>query len=339
MTTAFESTPPRVSFAVPVYNGARTLPRLLASLRSQDLEDIEIVVSDNCSTDETGEVLRSLARRDPRIRFSRMERNIGQVANFNRVLQLCRAPYVRWIGADDWLEPSYARRCVEVLEATPGAVGVTTHQDHVEDDGTRHYVEYAGERLDAPSPERRYRRMLWFFLADYRYADPIYATFRRTALLRSRRFLMVPAMDHVLAAELALMGPLLHLPECLAHRGKENVSEEERLRRYVQNPRRTRELDPLLRADATFLAMLESIRRAPLSPRARAECVAALVRYIATACGKNVAWRTRDRVGSARRRAMASLGLPATSGEGAGRSRASAATRWEAKPARRRDAA
>jgi glycosyltransferase involved in cell wall biosynthesis len=306
--TPHEPPHPRVSFAVPVRNGARTLPRLLASLRSQDLPDIEIVVSDNCSTDETSDILRSLARRDARIRHIRNETNIGQVANFNRVFELCRAPYVRWIGADDWLEPSYARRCVEALEQAPEAVGVTTYQDHVEDDGTRHYAEYVGERLDSPRAEDRYRRMLWFFHEDYRYADPIYAMFRRHALLRTRRFLMVPAMDHVLASELALLGPFVHVPECLAHRGRETLDEDERLRRYVANPARSRELDPFWRAGVTYRAMREAVVRAELTPRARAQCMAALVRYVALVCGRNAWWRTRTRLGIARRHARAMVG-------------------------------
>lgn len=299
---------PILSFALPVHNGARTLPRLLASLRAQDLEEIEIVVSDNGSTDETASLVRGLAQRDPRIRMHRTEKNLGQIANFNRALELCRGRYVRWIGADDWLEPSYARRCVEALEAAPHAIAVTTHQDHVEEDGTRHYAEYEGERLDSPRPEARYRRMLWFFTADYRFADPIYATFRRDALLRSRRFLSVPAMDHVLAAELALMGPFLHVPERLAHRGKENVSEAERLRRYLEDPARSEELDPLLRAWATFGAMWESIEAADLRPLARVECAVALARYIARVSGTTLVLRSLHRARMTRRRALSALG-------------------------------
>lgn len=47
------------------------------------------------------------------------------------------ARFFRWIGSDDWLEPSSALRCVEALEANPDAVGVTTPWRHVDEEGTR----------------------------------------------------------------------------------------------------------------------------------------------------------------------------------------------------------
>jgi glycosyltransferase involved in cell wall biosynthesis len=280
---------------------------LLTSLQAQDLGDFEVVVTDNRSADDTPSIVEGFARTDRRFRYYLNERNLGQVANFNRAFERCRGRYVRWIGADDWLEPSYARRCVEALERVPQAIGATTYQDHVDPDGTRHYAEYTGERLDSPRPDTRYRRMLWFFTADYRYADPIYSLFRRSMLSRTRGFAMVPAMDHVLASELALLGPFVHVTERLAHRGREPVSERERLRRYVEDPSRAAALDPFANAGATLAAMWEVLERAELTSIERARCRAALARYTARCWSANLTFRTRAQLRALRRAALSSL--------------------------------
>ncbi|MFW6066900.1 MAG: glycosyltransferase family 2 protein [Myxococcota bacterium] len=269
---------PKVSFAVPIRNGGQFLPRLLASLRAQDFTDFEVVICDNDSSDETLEIARSVAECDARVRVFQNDRNIGQVANFNRVVDLARGRYLRWIGCDDWLEPSYARRCVEALDQSPEAIGVTTYQDHIDDEGTRHYAEYTGPRLQSSRPEDRFCRMMWFLNADYRYIDPIYSMLRRDAVLRTRRLLLVPSMDQVLAAELALLGPFLHIPECLAHRRLEVVQELEELQRRY-HPASPEALDPTRLLAKTVPAMWEPLSRVPMGPVPRTVCALTLIRY------------------------------------------------------------
>src|SRR5438128_542667 len=75
---------PRVSIGLPVYNGERYLRLALDSLLSQTFTDFELIISDNASTDGTTEICRAYAARDARIRYSRLEHNIGGSPNFNR---------------------------------------------------------------------------------------------------------------------------------------------------------------------------------------------------------------------------------------------------------------
>ncbi|MDJ0615326.1 MAG: glycosyltransferase family 2 protein [Calothrix sp. MO_192.B10] len=217
---------PMVSFGLPVYNASKVyLTQLLDSLLAQDIQDIEVVISDNASDNDTQEVCEEYANRDPRIRYHRNSENIGQVDNFNKVLKLARGKYFRWIGSDDWLETDYARRCVEVLEAEDGKdfIGVTTHYDFLFEDGQRYYREYQGERLDLPSPHLRFRRMVWFMTADFGFIDPIYTMMRRDILLKTPLLRYIPSMDSVLAVELSLLGKFAHVPACLAHRRWKNL--------------------------------------------------------------------------------------------------------------------
>jgi glycosyltransferase involved in cell wall biosynthesis len=221
MNKSQSSCSPILSLALPIRNGERLLSCLLDSLLAQDFDDFEIVISDNASDDNTQAICQEYAQRDSRIRYFRNPENIGLLANFNRLIGLCRGKYMRWIGWDDWLEPDYARRCVAVLESRPDAIGVTTSQDFFDEDGIRDFCEYKGERLDSPFAHVRYRRMLWFMTNDFRFIDPIYTMMRREVLEKiGGHRLDVMSADQVLAVELSLRGSFAHIPICLSHRGK-----------------------------------------------------------------------------------------------------------------------
>ena len=112
---------PLLSVGVPVYNGARYLERSLQALADQDLTDIEVIISDNGSTDATGDIARDMVRADPRFRYLRSERNNGVSWNFNRVLSFAQAPFFMWNAADDVVRPSHLSRCRQALLDTPDA--------------------------------------------------------------------------------------------------------------------------------------------------------------------------------------------------------------------------
>ncbi|MFJ8602852.1 glycosyltransferase family 2 protein [Streptomyces shenzhenensis] len=95
---------PDVTVTVIVYNDAARLPRAVASLRRQTHANIEIVISDDHSTDETPFVARALAAQDDRIRYLRLARNSGGCsAPRNRALAAARAPYLMFLDSDDEL--------------------------------------------------------------------------------------------------------------------------------------------------------------------------------------------------------------------------------------------
>ena len=108
-------TPPAVSVVLITYNDAGRLPRALASVQRQTLRSLEIIVVDDCSTDDTAEVVAALAAEDPRIRYERLERNSGGCsAPRNRGVDLARAPWVMFCDSDDEYE---RHACTNLLEA------------------------------------------------------------------------------------------------------------------------------------------------------------------------------------------------------------------------------
>jgi len=107
---------PLVSIGVPVYNEERFIAAALASLRAQDYPNLEVIVSDNASTDRTFAICQQLAAADPRIRVERAQENRGATANFQYVLDQARGTYFMWASGHDLWSPSLVTECVRSLE-------------------------------------------------------------------------------------------------------------------------------------------------------------------------------------------------------------------------------
>jgi glycosyltransferase involved in cell wall biosynthesis len=290
-------TGPAVSIGLAVRNGEDVLPRCIDSVLAQEFTDLELVVSDNASNDGTTGVLEGYVRADPRVRVNANPENIGLHENMNRVFDLAGGTLFRWISADDWLEPGYLTATVQALEAAPEAIGVTTHFTIHADDGASWYEEYAGEFPSSQDPAQRFERMLWFFLAGDAKYDPVYGLYRRDALLRSGRERPSEQSDWLLSAELALMGPIVHVPKRLAHRTRSYP-------RRVDRAARRRRLDP---NNASMLPsppwrlyrdLRALVEAADLTETQRRHCRAALSRFFV---GDNFS-RARGRLAALRYR-------------------------------------
>lgn len=238
------SNPPVFSVGLAVRNGRKTVERCIESVLSQDWGDLELIVSDNASDDGTLETVERYARSDRRVRLLVNPVDVGAHENMNRVLAAARGTYFRWISADDWLEPSCVSASVRALRRQTEAIGVTSgFTIHAAGRPARH-EDYGGEFPTSQDPARRFERMLWFFHAGDAKYDPVYGVYRRDRLVRSHQLRPVERTDWLLSAELALMGPISHLPELLAHRTRDySTGSEHRmaLRRRL-DPLRARQL-------------------------------------------------------------------------------------------------
>lgn len=269
---------PRVSFGVPVYNEERSIRRCLDSILAQDFPDFEVVVCDNASTDRTPEILAGYAARDPRVRVFRSDENRGLIRNFNRAFHLSRGEYFRWVGADDWLEPSYTSRCVAALDADPGAITATAGFALHHADGTVHCEAFEGERLESERSSRRFARMLWFLHAGATKYEPLYSLMRREVLGRTGLIRPIVYNDSMLAAELSLAGRFAHVSDVLFHRGwRPPAHRKARCEKMMEGSG--------VAAGSPFLEMARElrfiVRSAPLSRGERTRCRAIAFRYCA----------------------------------------------------------
>jgi len=99
---------PSVSVCIPVYNGETYLGETIRSVLDQTYGDFELVVLDNGSTDNSGQIARSFG--DRRMRIERNSSVMDLVPNWNRLISLCRSPLIKLVCADDLLHP----RCLEL---------------------------------------------------------------------------------------------------------------------------------------------------------------------------------------------------------------------------------
>jgi glycosyltransferase involved in cell wall biosynthesis len=147
---------PRVSIALPVYNGQDYLAKALESIVSQTYQDFELIISDNASTDRTAAICREFAARDMRIHYHRQPHNLGAVANFNRVHELASGEYFKWAAHDDLLEPAYLAQCIAALDADPDAILCQSVVKIVDDQNRVLEVCHpVGPGADSPRPSVR----------------------------------------------------------------------------------------------------------------------------------------------------------------------------------------
>lgn len=94
---------------------------------AQDLEDFELIISDNASEDTTGEIAKAYAARDGWIRYYRTSGTLGWRRNFNRAFELSWGQYFKWTAHDDWHPRQTLRACADTLEGDPSAFYGSSH--------------------------------------------------------------------------------------------------------------------------------------------------------------------------------------------------------------------
>ena len=268
---------PTLSIGLPTYNGERFLAEALDDLLAQTFTDLEVIVSDNASTDGTEVIARSYAARDPRVRYVRQPVNLGAAGNHNAVLALARGRYFAYASDDDRYAPTLFTRCLEILRARPELALVHSADGFIDESGAvvaePPYLPDTG----ATRASDRFRSLL-----HEQGGNDFYAV-GRTELFRSIRPLGgYHHADRVMVASLALHGPFHHVPEVLYHRrdhpGRGERSATRRARAAGLDPRRRSRLrHPMLRLYLEYVAAyLLAIREAPLGTAERLRCVAAL---------------------------------------------------------------
>lgn len=279
--------PPRVSVGLPVYNGAATLAEAIDSILGQTCADLELVIADNASTDDTEAICRDAARRDPRVRYERHERNLGAAANYNLVFARSRGAYFKWAAHDDRLEPTFIERCAAVLDAAPPEV-VLCFPETVFIDGTGRVIDRLEENpdlrlhedLDLPMPDPHDR--LRHFVRNMSMCHPVFGLIRADVLRRTRLIGPFHSSDVVLLAELALRGRFRALPEPLfvrrLHPGTSlwNRTPEE-VAAWFDTSRRPR---AVLRHTRLVVEQLRSVHRAGLPLLDRGRCYGVVIRHV-----------------------------------------------------------
>ena len=108
---------PNVSICIPSYNCGAFIGKAIQSVLDQTYQDFEIIVIDDCSTDNSEEVVKSF--KDPRIKFFKNEKNLGMVPNTNKALKLASGEFVGVLHPDDYYAPKMIETTLKAFSENP----------------------------------------------------------------------------------------------------------------------------------------------------------------------------------------------------------------------------
>lgn len=270
---------PIISIGLPVYNGERFLRDALESILGQSFSNLELIISDNASTDATANICNEFVMRDSRIRYVRQDVNVGAMRNWNFVAKEARGKYFKWCSASDYLAPDMLARCFAAMEAEPDIV-LCYGQTCLVDQETGELTEYAGNiEVMEDRPHKRFSKLCQCLKLNNAYGGLI----RTDALHRTKLNRLYSGGDIILMAELVLMGRFMLLPQTLLYRrmGRETSSNElsaSDLAIFL-DPQKTHNLGLLHLS--THLGYLGAVLRAPISPLEKLKTLALVFRHAA----------------------------------------------------------
>ena len=192
---------------MPVYNGGDLAVEAAESVLAQTFGDFELIVSDNCSTDDTEARMRALAERDKRVRYVRHDRNLGAIPNFNGCVPLARGRYFKWQAADDLIEPDYLAETVAALEASPDSVLAHSQVRVIDGQGA--------VLAESPNPFRQWDSVdvvaRWRSALRDLFCYEIYGLMKTDVLRRTSLHASFRGGDKTLLAEMSLRGRFLRV--------------------------------------------------------------------------------------------------------------------------------
>ncbi|MCD6067586.1 MAG: putative glycosyl transferase [Bacteroidetes bacterium] len=115
-----------VSICIPSYNGAPFLERCIRSCLSQTYPEIEIIINDDCSTDDTFALAEKWMQEDKRIKVHRNTSNLGLVGNWNETLSKTKGEWIKMLFQDDWMEPQCIEEMMKAGAALPESLIVSS---------------------------------------------------------------------------------------------------------------------------------------------------------------------------------------------------------------------
>ena len=213
MTKNLREQNPLISIGMPIYNEQSHLRKTLDSVLSQDYHNFELIISDNCSNDDTDLICKEYAAKDNRICYSRNHINIGATDNFVKLFELSQGDYFALISGHDIWDKMFLSSCLEILLQDPSVVLCHPQATWINTDDQN--LGVIGGILETRGLDRvsRFQIVLWGVVYGY----PIYGMIRTSALKQATLGLKVVAPDHILLAELSLIGTFAYIPKPLLY--------------------------------------------------------------------------------------------------------------------------
>ncbi len=174
-------TEPLVTIGIPTFNRPVGLARTLACVCAQTHRNLEIIVSDNASTDPAVRAtIEEFAAKDSRVSHHRHPKNLGAMSNFSSLPPKARGEFFMWAADDDRWEPFFVERCLAELQSDP-ALAVCQMEARYEVDGEGLFpFFFEGSPFRSYSSASSVERVK--HLLRHVYGNLVYGVFRREAL-------------------------------------------------------------------------------------------------------------------------------------------------------------
>jgi len=200
-----------VSICIPTFNRVATLTAAIRSAQEQTYREIEMLVLDDQSTDETESMVRDAARTDPRLRLVRQNQNVGLTRNFSACIAESRGEFIKFLCDDDLLHPECVARLMEAL-AQPGVAVAGAARQLVDNDLRPIRVAAARRRAAVIGGEAMTREL---FAKGNTIGEPTAVLFRRADALRGFDLRYEQAFDLEMWCHLLRVGAFAFVPEAL----------------------------------------------------------------------------------------------------------------------------
>ena len=257
---------PKVSVYIPTYNASKYIERAVDSVLEQDVQDLELCLANDGSKDNTLELLQTLYKNEPRVRWVD-NRNGGIGYASNQAIRMSNSLYIGQLDSDDCLKPGAVRRLMEHLDENPGTVCAYGSCERIDAAGNFTQDEYSW-------PVFSREKMMITSIAHH------FRMFRRNAWERTTYFRndIQNAVDYDIFLKLSELGQFHHIDEKLYQRrwhgeNTSNVNEghqtsntyrvqEETLKRqgllpfwevHIPNPKEPRRVTYKLRDDKQMM--------------------------------------------------------------------------------------
>jgi glycosyltransferase involved in cell wall biosynthesis len=158
----FPPTTGKVSIGIPNFNMAGYVANAIESALNQTYQDIEVLVLDDASTDESVKVIQNFS--DNRIRFLQFDENRGTVAAINQMAAMATGEWFVSLAADDLIDPSTIERMVNEFVRDPWLEFVATQTDFIDKDGNPYAADHTFKHIQkaANKPREEWLRQMYY---------------------------------------------------------------------------------------------------------------------------------------------------------------------------------
>lgn len=207
-----------VTIGIPVYNEEHFIAQAIESALGQAGQ---IIISDNASTDNTGDICLSYASRYENIVYIKHPVNIGSMSNFSYCLDCARTKYFMWLGAHDFIEHGYVEKLLNILQLNSKISFVYANTQYVDERNKEinlnMFNEFAGLR------DRSAAKRILSFIENLVDCSMIHGL-HRTSFIRSAMVLKKAlGIDHAILCNLASFGPVYHCNNKKYYRRKMDI--------------------------------------------------------------------------------------------------------------------